>query len=417
VTRILNAIVYNWPLKLAAIALATILYGGLIVTQNAQTRGVSIPIEVLRDSQPADTILIGELGSVTEIRYLVSDSDVAITSSNFTATVDLSQLRPGPQAQSVRVVVQSADPRIDVLSATPAFVSVHLETVDEKDVSVVVAPGQVPTGLSIDQPTQSIRTAKVRGAQSDIARVTSVRAVVQVDASGISIDRDIPLTPVDQLGEVVRGVDVVPATVHVTMNVFEDRSTATVRIVPVVTGAPAPGFEVTAVSTSLPVLTIKGDAVDLKDVPTAQTKPVSVDGRSEDFDLSVGFDLPATVTPVTAEAVIVHVTIRPLSESRSFSAGIVLTGARGDRTYSLSTGQAIVTIGGSPADLDRLTGSTIALTADVAGLDVGSHEVKLTIVLQAGLNLVAISPSTVVVTVAPSGTAASGSPAAPSGGP
>jgi YbbR domain-containing protein len=411
VSRLLGAIVYNWPLKLMALALATLLYAGLVFSQNAQTRPVSV--QIVAANQPAGTILIGSLPEVTDIRYFVTDqTDVTFTSSNFSAQVDLSRVQAGPESQSVPVTVVSADPRIQVLSATPAFVSVRLEQVEPKDVTVVVIPGAVPDGLEIRPPQQSIQTATVRGAESDVARVTQVRAIVPIDASGIDIDRDFTLTPVDELGEPVRGVDVEPSTVRVTMVVFKDRTTATVPIVPTIVGELGAGFEVVRVSVSAPVVSLEGDASDLANLTTARTQPISIAGRTSDLDTTVGFDLPNGVTAVAPQQVVVHVFVRAVSESRTFSAGIVVAGARQDRTYGLSVDQALLTIGGSPPDLDRLSGAALVVSANVADLDVGTHDVTLTISVQAGLTVLAISPASVTVTIAP---AASPAPS-PSGG-
>lgn len=411
-TRLFGAIVYNWPLKLMAIALATLLYGGLVYSQNSLSVPVLVPIQ--GSNQAADTILIGSLGEVNLIRYFVSDqSNVAITSTNFTARVDLSGIQPGPTAQSVKVIVESADPRIQVISAEPAYVSVKLERVAPKQVPVVVVPGPVPSGLDVQPPKAFLQVATVRGAESDIARVAAVRAEVQIDGSGIDIDRDFPLTPVDGLGEPVRGVDVEPATVRVTMLVFKDRTTATVPIVPTVTGEPAAGFEVVRVTLDVAVASLQGDAEDLANVATARTQPVSIDGRTSDLDASVAFDLPQGVTPVTPDTVHVHVTIRAVTESRTFTAGIAVAGARPDRTYALSVETALVTIGGSATDLDQLNGGSLSVTADVAGLDVGTHQVPLTVDVQPGLNVVAISPERVTIVVAE----ASGSAAPPSATP
>ena len=35
-TRLLRFVIHNWPLKLAAIGLATLLYGGLVLSQTTQ---------------------------------------------------------------------------------------------------------------------------------------------------------------------------------------------------------------------------------------------------------------------------------------------------------------------------------------------------------------------------------------------
>ena len=77
--------------------------------------------------------------------------------------------------------------------------------------------------------------------------------------------------------------------------------------------------------------------------------------------------------------------------------------------------QVLLTIGGSTADLDRLTGATIVADLDVTGLPAGSStEVPVTVVLPAGLTLVTSSPATVTVTVVAS--AIIGPTPAPSGG-
>jgi YbbR domain-containing protein len=411
-TRLLGAIVYNWPLKIMAIALATLLYAALVLAQNQQTRQVSVQIEP--SNQPPSTIVVGDLGQVTEVRYFVADQEnVTISSANFTARVDLSQIRPGTQAQSVKVIVDSADPRIQVMSATPEFVSVKLEDIRTKEVPVNVVVGTIPAGLDVRPPTQSIRTATVRGAESDIARVTAVRATVPIDNSALGIDRDFPLTPVDQLLEPVRGVDVDPTSVRVTMLVFHDVQTASVRIVPNIPGNPAPGFEVAGVTLSSEIVSLEGDAADLATVANIQTEPVSIEGRTQDLDATVGFVVPQGVSVVNPVTVKVHVVIRAVTGSRTFNAGIEVIGNRADRAYDLSIPAALLVVGGSPVDLDRLNGATIHLNADVTGLDVGVHQVKLTIPLQAGLTVVAITPEFVTVTVSP----IAGSSAGPSAGP
>lgn len=416
-TRLLGAIVYNWPLKLAAIALATLLYGGLILSENQQTSPVSIQIQPRPGSQPDGTIVVGTLPEVSQIRYFIADqANVPFTSSNFSATVDLAGLTPGPQPQSVRVQVESADPRIQVISSEPAFVSIRLERLDTRTVPVVVTPAAVPEGISIRPPVPAFTTAEVRGAQSDIARVTSVQATVPVDASGLDVDQDLPLRPVDQLGEQVRGVEVDPATVRVTMRVFQNRKTASVPILPTIVGTPAPGFEVASVTLSDPVVGVEGDASDLADVANAATEPISVDGRSADFDATVGFDLPTGVSAVEPKDVTVHVALRAVTQSRNFTAGIVVNGGRADRLYVVSVPSVLVTIGGAPLDLDRLNGATLSVTADVTGLDVGTHEVTLSMSLQSGLAVVAIRPATVTVTVTAAPSASAPAPSASGGG-
>jgi YbbR domain-containing protein len=198
------------------------------------------------------------------------------------------------------------------------------------------------------------------------------------------------------------------------MAVFPNLETATVPITAAIVGSLQPGFDLGRVTLSSPSVSIKGSAADLAKVTDLSTQPISLDGRTADFDATVGFDPPDGVSVLRPQAVTVHVQIRAVSSSRTFTAGIVLGGARTDRQYSLSVPEATLTIGGSSADLDRLNGGTLSLTANVADLEPGTHTVPLTIQLQGGLSVVAISPPNVIVTVS----VPAGSPpaASPSGG-
>ena len=87
----------NWPLKLAAILLATLLYAGLIVSASAETFQGRIPIQLL--NQPTDTFVLGDLEDVTSVRYLALGTDrPQVTSASFTATVDLADVEAVPGA-------------------------------------------------------------------------------------------------------------------------------------------------------------------------------------------------------------------------------------------------------------------------------------------------------------------------------
>jgi YbbR domain-containing protein len=134
---------------------------------------------------------------------------------------------------------------------------------------------------------------------------------------------------------------------------------------------------------------------------------VTITGASSTVDVETPLQLPEGVQAPALETVHVVVTLRPVTATRTFNAGLVLVGARSDRTYALSTDQVLVTIGGPVADLDRLSGSTLVLNVDVSGLDVGAHQVTATANLVTGLTLVGASPNPITVTI---GSLASPSP-------
>ena len=76
-----------------------------------------------------------------------------------------------------------------------------------------------------------------------------------------------------------------------------------------------------------------------------------------------------------------------------------MIGAQADMTYASAVDRVLITVGGSPADLDRLNGATLAVDLDVSGLGPGTTEVPVTAALPAGVALVSATPPRVAVTV------------------
>lgn len=397
-TRILGFVVHNWPLKLAAIGLATLLYGGLVLSQTTQTftRAVSIGIE----NAPTDVIVLSSLGDVTRIRYVApADLGLRIDFESFRATVDLANVEPTGGPVSLDVTVEAVDPRVTVLDFEPRAIVVTLDRVGSKDVPIRAVIGPVPSGLDIGIPVVEGTIATVIGPQTVVAKVTEVHAFVSIDASGIDVNQLITLAPVDADGGSLDRIDVEPTQVRVRVPVFTDRRSKTLPVTPNIVGTPAAGFEVASIEVNPPVISVEGDANDLAGLDRADTLPISIAGASSQVAQTVGFALPDGVQALGQGTVQVTVTLRPVTGTRTFEAGLVLVGAESDLIYELSTNRVLVTIGGSLADLDRLSGVSIVLTADVSGLGAGTHTIAASANLSTGLTLVGASPNPIEVIV------------------
>ena len=408
-TRALRLIVHNWPLKVAAAAMAILLYVGLILSSSARLFEVGVPIEATGVSP--DVTILSDLGAVRRIRYFApEDLGLRLDSTSFRATVDLSAVSAVGGRATVSVSVVATDPRVQVLDFEPRQITVEVDAVVTRTVPVRAVLGPVPSGLDLGEPSLAATTAKVTGPGSVVERVAEVQARVSVDASGIDVNRDVDLVPVDAAGEPLSPVDVAPATVRVRMAIFTDRQTRSLPVRPTIAGTPAPGFEVASVTTDPLVVTVEGDVDNLAPLEFVDTAPVTLTGASSDVAVDVALDLPDGVQAPGLPAVHVVVTLRPVTATRTFQAGLLIVGARADRAYALGLDRVLVTIGGPLADLDRLSGSTIALTLDVSGLDTGSHEVAVEANLQTGLTLVGASPDRVTVTITAPGPSPSSGP-------
>ena len=408
-TRVLRIIVHNWPLKLSAVGLATLLYGGLVLSQSTLTHLGVVPVELR--NQPRDVILLKTIAPVTEIRYF-SPSGTRPIDSTFEAYVDLSSVVAGPGPVTVPIRVRSFDDRINVIGYAPDIVTIQVDRLETKQVPVVVDHDPPPAGLQIGATVTVPVRVVVSGPASVVRRVTTARADVVIQASGISIDQEVPLLAVDSLGDAVNQVNLVPRSARVTIPVFSDLRARTLTVNPVIVGTPAPGFEIASVSVAPLVVTVEGDAEQLAPLSRVDTAPVTVNGASSEFTVEADLSVPSGVVPVDDRTVAVTVKVRPVTGTRSFDVGLRLVNGRADLSYVVTGDRILVTVGGSTADLDRLNGASLVADLDLGALDVGASDVAVTMDLPAGVTLVGASPPTIRVTVTapPPSSSPSGAP-------
>lgn len=393
-------IVRNWPLKLAAILLATALYAGIVVSQNARTWPGQVPIEPL--NQPSDAFILDVLPDVTGVRYLAPvDAANRLSSASFTATVDLGSIdaRSGAPFVSVPVVVTATDPRVQVVDYSPQRVQIRIDPLVEATVPVVVERGTLPEGLSASDPVVTPSEVTVTGPRTQVDRVVSAVARVRIQPAGLDVNEDADLVAVDGRADPVSQVDLSPSTVHVRIDVSSSSTTRTVPVSPVVAGDPASGFEIVSAAADPPLVTVHGDAAALSDVTAIATRPVSVAGATDDVVRTVALDPPKGVTLGATTKVTVTVQVRERRGTRSLSAGIVLVGAREDRSYELSTDRVAVTLGGSLAALDAMDAAAFTVSVDVSALGEGSHVVTVIVSLPPGVTVVSRSPAEIGVIV------------------
>lgn len=393
-------VVRNWPLKIAAILLATLLYAGLIVSASAETFRGSIPIQVL--NQPEETFILGTLDDVTSVRYISVGGDrPALSSASFTATIDLADVEAvaGAPPVSVAVTVRSVDPRIQVVDFSPSRVAVRLDPAVTKDVPVRVDLGTVPPGLDVREPVVSQDSVAVSGPDSLVRFVTAALARVRIDPSGLDVNETVGLLPVDARGEVVEGVNVEPAAVRVTVQIGSQLATQGLPVTPIITGAPASTMEVASVDVQPALVTVEGEADALGGLVSIDTRPISIAGASSDVVTEVGLVVPEGVAILDVDRVRVTITLRPKQGTRSYEAGIEIVNADPAFRYEPAVDQVRLTVGGTVAALDAIDAARLTARLDVVGLGEGTTNVRVTVELPEGVSLVAASPPEVAVTV------------------
>ncbi len=421
--RLFDLIVRNWPLKLAALGLAVVLYAGVVLSGNAREWPGDVAIAIV--DPPVGGVLLTPPGSVTDIQYRAPlDLAGQLTSRSFRATIDLSGITPEPGGPVIEVPVQlvALDPRVTVVSYEPRSVDVRLDSVQSRTVPVSVARGVAPEGLVLGPPQVDPSSVLLRGASSRLAQVHSVVARVVLDASGLNVDQEVALEAVDEADGLVPGIEVVPRVARVRIDVARELAYAVLPVVVRLAGVPAAGHRVDRVRVDPVTVTVSGEAPSVDRLSAVTTGPVPVDGLTSDTTRTVGLELPPDISLIGAPDVTVTVGIVPSRGSRALEAGLVVDGARRDRQTTLSTGSVLVTLAGGVAALDALEdgdlGGLVA-TVDVSGLGVGRHEAQVRVDAPDGLEVLSVAPGSVLVTIGPAQpppTASSGGSAPPTSG-
>ena len=395
----------NWHLKLAALALATILYTGFVYS-GTFTEQVFEGIPIRDIGQPPATYVSPQQLGTVDIRYRATTT-AAVTAETFDVTVDLSAYDMGQsgEPQALPIAVRSLNTNVTVLGFSPTTVSVTIDRVAEKRIPVVVETGTTPAGLIVGNPQLSTDTVTARGPASVLDQIDHARAFVRIDQSGVAVSGQVVLEAVDVRGEVVsQGILLTPDAVLVEINVRPALTTKVVPVRPTMSGAPAAGFDVATAAVDPPTVTLRGLAADLAPITEIATAPVSISGIRATATFQAKLIVPAGVTlgPIESETVSVRVTLRTSSASRTFLVGAACINVSAGSACLPQTDQLALTLTGSAAALDALTAADLTLVLDVAGLGPGTHAVDAAAPsLPTGVTVVSIAPAGVTVDIQP----------------
>jgi len=400
----------NWALKLGAVALATILYTGLVFSGSFSDKTLpDVPVTAL--AQPEGTYLLTQQLGRVDIRYRsAADAPVTVTAESFAVTIDLASydMTQAAQVQSLKIHVRSLTDGVEILSYTPNAVSVALDRIDEMQVPVAVDSGQVPAGLEIGTPQLSLAQVTASGPRSRLDRVDRALATVRIDPSGIDCCGPVDLVPVDINGARVDSVELNPSTVRVQIDVSTVETSRTVPIRPLLIGAPAAGFEVGTVTADPAVVTLRGSPEVLAAIAEVLTEPISLAGTNSTLRATGKLVLPdgARLADPAASEPTITVQIRETVATRTLLLGLVCTGVPAGSACLPQLDQVAAIVTGTVSDLDALDPSALTATLDASGLGPGDHLIRPMVALPTGVRLVSMSPISVTVTIVPPATPA-----------
>jgi len=393
----------NWPLKLGALLLSILLYAGLVYSGSfTERQATGVPIRAT--NQPLNTYLLtGELGTVDVGYRAAAGAAGSVTTSTFSATVDLEayDMTQAGEPQRVPVEVRSLDDEVVVLAVAPVEVSVVLDRLAVRTVRVVVDRGEVPPGLEIGQATVMPSSVQAQGPESRLRLVTRAVARVRIDPSGIDVSELVDLVPVDADGDPVRAVELSPSAAMVEIEVSTAETSKTVPVSPNLVGTPPAGLTLTGITVEPAAVTLFGPPGILTGIRSVETAPIDLAAVTADDVLEAALVVPdqTRLGEGAATAVAVSVSVDPELASRTILVGPVCQNLGSGLVCQPQANQIPVTVSGTRAAVAALTPSQVTPVLDMAGLGEGTHQVTPSVNLPAGISLVqALGPLTVVLT-------------------
>jgi YbbR domain-containing protein len=364
----------------------------------------TVPIEII--GQSTNLVVTNDLPESVTINLRAPTSiweTLNEGKGNVRAFIDLSSVTAGEF--SVTVQVQVGIKPVEVVSFSPQTVELVLEPLTSKQFGIVVVTrGALPVGYQSDEPELSESTAVVSGAQSRVAQVAEVRAVLDLSQVRSDINETITLQPVDINGLPVRNVTVTPDKITLLQSITQRGGYRNVVVIVVTEGQVQQGYRLSSITVNPPTVTVYStDTAAVDALPgSIQTRVISLVGRQEDFTEIIELNLPGNMQVIGNPQVEVKVDIEPVVSSIALS-DIPLSeiGLASNLTAKFLPERANIIITGPLPILDTIFVSDVRVLIDLTGYLPGTFTLTNPILSLniPGLSIESISPSTFEVTI------------------
>lgn len=300
-------------------------------------------------------------------------------------TVDLSNLKEGTHKVdleydgSINSVGYNLNPSSITVNVYPKVSVTKTITVD------VINKDKLDTRLSVQSVTIDKEEVIIKGAEHNLEKVATVKALVDVDnivdpSAGVNTIDDVKLVAYDKYGNVV-DVEMVPDKVVATVNIESYSGEAKVKIIP--TGEVAFGKAINSIAASVNTIKIYGDEEVVSKYRDSYI-PIEVDvtALKENKTYTVVVPKPEGIREVSEKTITVKIS---LGDEESMEVEDIKIDAinLGPNLKASAVGEnsskTTVIVKGTKDVLKGIDDTTIKATVDLSGLGEGEHTVKVVV--------------------------------------
>lgn len=407
----ITSLVQHWALASFSLIAAFAVWVVIQDVENPRVRGIApeppaaaIPVRPV--NVPSGFIV---LESPTVRVEVEARQDVlpSLRAGDFAATVDVQGLEPGGTV-SLPVRVEAKRTGVDIVRVVPDRVDITLIRAASKELPVEVnLTGGLPTGYVLaEPPTVDPPFVTVTGHPDLVANVTKVQ--LDVNLSGVREPTYVvegELVPRSDTGA-VQQVFLSSPRARATFKIEQRFSQRTLAVLPLLTGAPAPGYLVANVTVEPPAVQVSGPVDVVQGLSQLATEAIDLTNASSTITRSVRIVAPANVA-LARETVTVQVQVAPIrcgaEGGACAGATFVVAPSFTDLPQGVMVGPGAVFVTvqvlGPLSQLDDLTPASFTAAVSLAGLSPGTHTLRPSVTAPPGIQVVSVG--TVTVTLVP----------------
>ncbi|MCJ7434843.1 MAG: CdaR family protein [Anaerolineales bacterium] len=316
------------------------------------------------------------------------------------AVLDISGLSAGEH--SVNLQIQVDERPVRIVSAGPSSVTFTLEPLVTKRLDVELSiKGQPAIGYQAGESKLEPVQVVISGAQSQVQTVKRARVTINLDGLRESLDQPYKVELVDENNQALKKLTVTPENIQLIIPISQQGGYRDMAVKVIVRGQVASGYRLSNISVFPPVITVFAtDPQIVNALPgVVETQPLDLQKASDDISTRLELNLPAGVSVVGEQTVLIQAGISPIESSLTLSGEIVeLAGLPANWNAQVSPATIDVIVSGPLPLLDTLTRQDVHVTIDVTGLAEGTHQLEPKVeILISDVIVESILPGTVEV--------------------
>ena len=401
----------NLPPKIIAILFSLLLWVYVMSAINpritSDISNISIQLINLDEIRQQGLVIVGEPGYNVRVRLNGRRDEVQrITREQIVAKVDLKGYRVGTNNIPVEVFV---DGQVDV-DFTPKFITVELEEVvrRQKEVDIIIE-GNPSEGYVVGQLEFKPTLVWVEGPESVVNQVNKVVGRLELENETENVVQSLALKAVTSRGVEVQNVNVQTQFADVVLTIDQLKK---IEIVPKVTFNAAPGYIIKNTYLEPESIFVKGQGNLLANLVSINTEIRVINNVTENMQVTVPLELPDGITVFDTDTVKANVIVDRIVEKRydyskeeivinNIQSGLVVD------ANSLPDSIEVKLVAGE-STIQSIDGGGLRVILDVAGLQVGNHNVRPVVNVQNNLEKeikeIVFNPQNINIKIMPRGT-------------